>query len=312
MELNQKRVRDIMVPRSNVRFVYEDDSREEVINAVLLSGFTRLPVADRNEQQILGILHAKDLLAQPQSRYHLQPRDLMRIAKPVPESMRIPYLLEEFRRQRLHMAPVVDEYGGIAGIVTIEDIIEEIIGDIEDEHDKQVEAEKIQSIGHDLWLVPASIPLGEFNELLKAELEDKDAETLGGMVVNYLQRIPKRGQILSLDNFNISVKAVKGGRIQQLEVGRRKAQGHLAADIEQIGEKGWRLAAQAPISKVKELTQAAIKDSSGTVGAWLKEQLGGSVQKGAFVDVSDLRFQAESLKEGDIDRVLIFPVEPET
>ena len=216
LQLNTKQVRDIMVPRSRVVFVYEDEGRDEILDRIIKSGFTRLPVADEGEQKILGILHAKDLLRNDiEGTGKTDPKSLMRVIAPVPESMRVLRLLEVLRERRLHMAPVVDEYGGISGIVTIEDIIEEVIGEIEDEHDKE-EIEKITALQKNQWRIQGNIPMEEFNEYFGTSWEDKDADTLGGLVVNLLGRIPKSGSTMTVDDFELVVEAVTRGSIRSL------------------------------------------------------------------------------------------------
>ena len=214
--LDQKQIRDIMVPRSEVVFAYEDEKPEEVIDRVISTGYTRLPVADKDEQKILGILHAKDLLQSKDEKASVQ--GLMRGTQMVPESMRISVLLEEFKRTRLHMAGVMDEYGGIAGIVTIEDILEQIVGAIEDEHDKQEVTPRVRQLSANSWEVRAHLPLTEFNRQFNAELSHKDADTLGGLVLAELGHMPERGETLQLGAFDIRVEEIVHGRIQLLQV----------------------------------------------------------------------------------------------
>lgn len=215
--LDQTHVRDIMVPRSETVFVYEDEKIEDLQRRVVESGFTRLPMADVDEQKILGILHAKDLLKTQHSGNSHALKDLVRPVVSVPESMRASALLERLRRQHAHMAAVVDEYGGIAGIVTLEDVIEELVGEIEDEHEKSAATPSVEATAGG-WIAPGNLPIADFNHFFNAKLEDPEADTLGGYVLNQLSRVPRPAEILPLDKWELVVEAVGKGRIQRLKI----------------------------------------------------------------------------------------------
>lgn len=220
ISLDQTHVRDIMVPRSDVVFVYEDEEPADMLRQVVESGFTRLPIADNSEQKILGILHAKDLLkARHNGSGEAQAlRDLVRPVLSVPESMRASALLEQLRRQHAHMAAVVDEYGGIAGIVTLEDVIEEIVGEIEDEHAKTSPTPSIETTEHG-WITPGNLPIADFNSFFKTHLpESGDADTLSGAIVMQLGRVPRAAEKIELEDYTLSVDAVSKGRIQRLSI----------------------------------------------------------------------------------------------
>lgn len=223
--LDKTHVRDIMVPRSEVVFVYEDEKSADLLKRVVESGFTRLPMADADEQKILGILHAKDLMrAQYLGNGHSQTlRDLARAIISVPESMRASALLETMRRQHVHMAAVVDEYGGIAGIVTIEDVIEEIVGEIEDEHKKTSPTPSIEPIKNG-WIADGSVSIADFNRFFDTEIRGGEVDTLGGFVLSKLGRVPRYAEKLPLKELVLSVDAVSKGRIRRLKIQRADAE----------------------------------------------------------------------------------------
>jgi magnesium and cobalt transporter len=212
-------VRDIMVPRSQMTVVTREDRPETMVPMVIDSGHSRFPVIGEDRDTVVGILLAKDLL-----RYYVEaggkPFDLREVLRPavfVPESKRLNVLLQEFRRNHNHMAIVVDEYGGVAGLVTIEDVIEQIIGDIEDEYDVD-EEHAIRKEGERLYAVRALTRIDEFNRYFGSLFSDAEFDTIGGYVVHAFGRVPRRGEAVHLDGFDFRVLRADRRRIESLRV----------------------------------------------------------------------------------------------
>ena len=210
------KVRDIMLPKQQMTCVSQEAALHEIINIVTESGHSRFPVTDQN-QEVVGILHAKDLLrfqAEENPTYDLL--DIVREATYVPESKRLDLLLSDFRSNRNHMAIVVDEYGEVAGFVTLEDIIEQIIGDIEDEFDIDEEA-YIKSHGDSHYIIKAHTPIDEFNEQLNAHFSDETYDTIGGIVMTNFGYLPKHGESIIIDQFEFKIINSDARRIKLLE-----------------------------------------------------------------------------------------------
>ena len=213
---SQMKVRDIMLPKQQMMCIMQDAELSKVIDIVTQSGHSRFPVTD-NKSEVVGILHAKDLLrfqAEENTPYDLL--DIVRQATFVPESKRLDLLLSEFRSNRNHMAIVVDEYGAVAGFVTLEDIIEQIIGDIEDEFDIDEEA-YIKTHGDAHYIIKAHTPIDEFNEQLQANFSDESYDTIGGIVMTNFGYLPKRGEVITIDQFEFKVINADARRIKLLE-----------------------------------------------------------------------------------------------
>lgn len=213
----QMKVRDIMLPKQQMTCIPEDADLAEAIKIVTESGHSRFPVTSDSNDEVIGILHAKDLLrfqAQPDIEFDLV--DIARETAFVPESKRLDSLLSEFRSNRNHMAIVVDEYGEVSGFVTIEDIIEQIIGDIEDEFDIDEEA-YIKAHGNAQYVVKAHTPIEEFNEQMKADLSDENYDTIGGLVMASFGHLPKRGETTTIDQFEFKIINADARRIKLLE-----------------------------------------------------------------------------------------------
>jgi magnesium and cobalt transporter len=212
-------VRDIMVPRAQMVFVRRDDNLDELLPVVVESGHSRFPVMDADRDDVVGILLAKDMLRLysegGEERFDM--RECMRPAVFVPEAKRVNILLKEFRRNRNHMAIVVDEYGGVAGLVTIEDAIEQIIGDIDDEFDVDEEI-NIRKEGARQFLVRGATPIDEFNEFFGAELSDDEFDTIAGLVMKQAGRLPRRGDVVQLGEFEFRVLRADRRRIDALRV----------------------------------------------------------------------------------------------
>ncbi|MCW8450685.1 HlyC/CorC family transporter [Legionella quinlivanii] len=216
IQFSQMRVRDIMLPKKQITFISLHDDFNKIVETVTSSGHSRFPVMDDNEDDIIGILHAKDLLrfnGQTEDEFDLS--DIIRLATFVPESKRLDVLLSEFRNNRNHMALVVDEYGAVSGFVTIEDVIEQIIGDIEDEFDIDEEA-YLKAHGDSQYIIKAHMPIDEFNEQLNCHFSDEIYDTIGGIVMAGFGYLPKRGEIITLDQFEFKVINADARRIKLL------------------------------------------------------------------------------------------------
>jgi magnesium and cobalt transporter len=219
LQVSDLRARDIMVPRDQMTCVRRDDAAQRVLAVVLDSGHSRYPVLDEDGEQIVGILLAKDLLrlfaVAPG-----KPFDIAQCIRPavfVPETKRVNMLLKEFRLNRFHMAVVVDEYGGIAGLVTIEDIIEQIIGDIDDEYDVADEINiRSEPAGH--WVVRGITPIEEFNEHFGVKLADDEFDTVAGLVSHQFGRMPRRGETVTVEGIEFRVVRADRRRIETLHV----------------------------------------------------------------------------------------------
>ncbi|MCB1768644.1 MAG: CBS domain-containing protein [Candidatus Competibacteraceae bacterium] len=224
MKVSELQVRDVMIPRGQMVILERDWSLERLIAEIVESGHSRLPVIDDNKDNVIGILIVKDLLAHAfDQREDFDLRALLRPAKFIPESKRLNTLLKEFRGNRLHMAIVVDEYGGVAGLVTIEDVLEEIVGEIDDEHDIDEEGAFIRPQG-DAFIVKALTPVEDFNKYFQAQLSDERADTIGGLVMTELGRLPKGGESVDLDRFRFQVLRADNRRVHLLEMTLRDNQ----------------------------------------------------------------------------------------
>lgn len=212
-------VRDIMVPRAQMVFVRRDDSLDKLLPVVVESGHSRFPVMDSDRDDVVGILLAKDVLRlySEGGAERFDMRECMRPAVFVPEAKRVNILLKEFRRNRNHMAIVVDEYGGVAGLVTIEDAIEQIIGDIDDEFDVDEEI-NIRKEGPRQFIVRGATPIDEFNEYFRIGLSDDEFDTIAGLVMKQAGRLPRRGDVVHLGDFEFRVLRADRRRVDALRV----------------------------------------------------------------------------------------------
>jgi magnesium and cobalt transporter len=219
LEVSDLQVRDIMVPRAQMVFVRRDDPFTRILEVVAESGHSRFPVMDEDRDDIVGILLAKDLLRMFASRAseRFDIREYMRPAVFVPESKRLNILLKEFRRNRNHMAIVVDEYGGVAGLVTIEDVIEQIVGDIEDEYDVE-DDQNIRKEAERQFSVRGITRIDEFNEYFGANLPEEEFDTVAGLVMKQLGRLPRRGESVTFDGFEFRVVRADRRRVDALRV----------------------------------------------------------------------------------------------
>ena len=212
--------REIMVPKSQMKVIEADFSLEQILELVIDSQHSRFPVVGESSDDIKGILLAKELL--PLLLSGSDAFDLISLLRPatiIPESKRLNILLQEFQEQRYHMAIVLDEYGGVSGLLTIEDVLEEIVGEIEDETDEQ-EAEQIQQISDNCYRVEAIVEIDDFNEYFDVGFPDDDCDTIGGLVINAFGQLPEIGETVSIDSFHFKVLDGDKRRISLLEVSR--------------------------------------------------------------------------------------------
>jgi putative hemolysin len=215
-ELGDTLAREIMVPRIDVLALDVETTLIEAVDALLASGYSRVPVFEESIDHIQGLLYAKDLLKVWREGNHVGSlRDLLRRAYFVPEAKKVDELLTEMQSQRVHMAVVVDEYGGVAGVVTLEDIIEEILGEIQDEYD-QAEELPFQKIGEGEYLFRGRIDLDDFNEIVDSHLPTDEADTLGGYIYSRIGRVPTTGETVQADNLLLTVEQVSGRRIRKV------------------------------------------------------------------------------------------------
>jgi len=220
ISVSDKQVADVMVPRAQVVWVSIDASLKEVLRIVTSSGHSRFPVHGEDEDDVIGLLLAKDLLRHfANGAEHFELRQILRPMTLIPESKRLNLLLKEFRVARTHMAMVVDEYGGVAGLVTIEDVLEQIVGEIDDEHDAEDKPEvHIQSHGDGLYSVQALTPIEDFNEHFRTRFESEAADTVGGLVVEALGHLPELGDSIEIGGFLFEVAKADARRVHQLRV----------------------------------------------------------------------------------------------
>lgn len=220
LQISDQQVREVFIPRSQVTAIAIDQPTEEYLPVILETGHSRYPVVGENLDQVLGILLVKDLLPllcenqAHQASFEL--RNVLRPAMFVPESKRLNSLLKEFRDTHNHMAVVVDEYGGTAGIVTIEDILEQIVGDIEDEHDID-EEEDIRDLGDGSYAIRALTPIEDFNERFDTEFSDDEFDTVGGLVMQRFGHLPRRGESADLGIWRFTVLNADNRRIRLLQ-----------------------------------------------------------------------------------------------
>ena len=217
MQVDHLQARDIMISRSQIKFIHRDSSFSEILKQVLKSGHSRYPVIDDNKDDVEGILHAKDLLKFIGKDKKFVIGDILRDTLHAPETQRVDELLTEFKKSRNHMAVIVDEYGGISGLVTIEDVLETIVGEIDDEHDVE-EKPNIQKRSKNLFIVNALTPVEEFNEYFHVNEDLDPFDTIGGLITHRIGRIPQQAEYITTTDFKFTVLSSDGRRIQLLEV----------------------------------------------------------------------------------------------
>jgi magnesium and cobalt transporter len=222
LQVGEMQVRDIMIPRAQMVVVQEDVPPEAFVAEVIESGHSRFPVIGDSRDEVRGILLAKDLLGyfakdSSETRDDFDMDDAMRPAVFIPESKRLNVLLKEFRQSRNHMAIVVDEYGGVAGLVTIEDVLEQIVGEIDDEHDTEV-GQDIRGLGNGEFVVKARTLIEDFNEYFNTSFSDEEFDTVGGLVIKSLGHLPKRGESGEIGGMHFRVLRADKRRVHLLRV----------------------------------------------------------------------------------------------
>jgi len=217
LQVSETQVRDVMIPRSQMDVIDISKTPEEFIPFVIETAHSRFPVIDEDKNDIIGILLAKDLL-----RYYagedFDVRDMLRPAVFIPESKRLNVLLKEFRSNRNHIAIVVDEYGGVAGMITIEDVLEQIVGDIEDEYDFDETEDNIIRDAEGRYRVKALTEITDFNEAFGTEFSDEEFSTIGGLVVSKFGHLPKRGEVITFNNLQFTALRADSRRLHSLLV----------------------------------------------------------------------------------------------
>ena len=222
LEVSETHVREIMIPRSRMVVLQQDGSPDELLKIIVDSGHSRFPVIGSDRDEVVGMLLAKDVLRHYRDTdADVRIDDLLRPAIFIPESKRLNTLLKEFREGHQHMAIVVDEYGGVSGLATIEDVLEQIVGEIDDEHDPE-DIEPIIEQGDGRYAVQALTRIETFNEYFGARLSDEEYETIGGLVMHELGRLPRRGEKLEFEGFGFKVTRGDRRRIHAVEVSRLK------------------------------------------------------------------------------------------
>lgn len=218
-EVAEIQVRDIMVPRSHMAVLDLEHGYDELLPVVVESGHSRFPVIGDGRDEIVGILLAKDLLryCNLEERKNFEIKDVLRAPIFVPESKRLNVLLKEFRTSRNHMAIVVDEYGGVAGLVTIEDVLEQIVGEIDDEHD-DADAANIRRLGVNRYSLKALTDIEEFNEYFGSNFSDEESDTIAGLLMKQLGHLPKRGESVQSGRFLFKIMSADSRRIKHLQM----------------------------------------------------------------------------------------------
>ena len=218
LAVSDLRVRDIMIPRAEMAVIGRDDTLEQVLPVVIESAHSRFPVIGEDRAEVVGIMLAKDLLqycGENAKKFNI--RDVVRKAVFVPESKRLNVLLKEFRTNRNHMAIVIDEYGTAAGLVTIEDVLEQIVGEIEDEHDFDDDVMILQRSEHE-FTIKAQLDIDDFNERFETDFSDEEFDTIGGIVTKAFGHLPKSGETVVIDRFEFRVIRADSRKIRLLAV----------------------------------------------------------------------------------------------
>ena len=218
LQVSEMQARDIMIPRSQMGVIDIRETPDKFIPFVIETAHSRFPVTEGSEDNILGILLAKDLLRYYAGEEEFDIRDMLRPVVFIPESKRLNILLKDFRSNRNHIAIVVNEYGGVAGLVTIEDVLEQIVGEIEDEYDFDEEVDNIVKESDNLYRVKAVTEIDSFNEALGATFSNDDYDTIGGLVLNKFGRLPTRDESVVIDEFKFTVQRADSRRLYIIKV----------------------------------------------------------------------------------------------
>ncbi|HEY2338229.1 MAG TPA: transporter associated domain-containing protein [Burkholderiales bacterium] len=222
LTVSEMQVRDIMIPRAQVDFIDINEPVETFIPQVMATAHSRFPVIDQNKDDVIGVLLAKDLLRHYAGEEEFNVREMLRPAVFVPEAKRLNVLLREFRASRNHMAIVIDEYGGVAGLVTIEDVLEQIVGDIEDEYDFDEASDNILPEQGGRWRVKALTQISDFNAHFGTRFADESSDTIGGLIIRHLGRLPRRGEIHIIEGLRFQVLRADSRRVYTLLVDKAK------------------------------------------------------------------------------------------
>ncbi|HSU63914.1 MAG TPA: transporter associated domain-containing protein [Burkholderiales bacterium] len=222
LTVSEMQVRDIMIPRAQMDVIDINEPVENFIPQLISTAHSRFPVIDQNRDDVIGILLAKDLLRYYAGKEGFNVREMLRPAVFVPEAKRLNVLLREFRASRNHMAIVLDEYGGVAGLVTIEDVLEQIVGDIEDEYDFDEASDNILPEPGGRYRVKALTQIADFNAAFGTRFSDEAADTIGGLVIAHLGRLPKRGESVTIEGLRFQVLRADSRRVYTLLVDKAK------------------------------------------------------------------------------------------
>lgn len=220
LQVSQMRVRDIMIPRVQMIVLPKEATLEAILPLVIESGHSRYPVIDGDKSKVIGVLLTKDLLVKIFENKNLTVQEIMRSVSIVPESKRLNVLLKESRTNGNHMAVVVDEYGQAAGLVTIEDVLEQIVGDIEDEHDNPDDENYVFQRSENEFMLKALMPIDEFDEYFKTRLATDEYDTIGGFLVHQLERMPHKGERFTVNNLKFEVIKADSRRIHLIKLKR--------------------------------------------------------------------------------------------
>jgi magnesium and cobalt transporter len=223
LTVSEMAVRDIMVPRAQVDFIDINEPVEKFVRQVIATAHSRFPVIDQNRDDVIGVLLAKDLLRFYAGEEEFNVREMLRPAVFVPEAKRLNVLLREFRASRNHMAIVLDEYGGVAGLVTIEDVLEQIVGDIEDEYDFDEASDNILPEPGGRHRVKAITQIADFNAAFGTHFPEEAADTIGGYLIKHLGRLPKRGESVLIEGLRFQVLRADSRRVYTLLVDRPRS-----------------------------------------------------------------------------------------
>src|SRR5262245_33335130 len=222
LTVSEMQVRDIMIPRAQMDVIDIHEPVEKFVQQVIATAHSRFPVIDQNRDDVIGVLLAKDLLRHYAGEEEFNVREMLRPAVFVPEAKRLNVLLREFRASRNHMAIVIDEYGGVAGLVTIEDVLEQIVGDHEDEYDFDEASDNILPEPGGRYRVKALTQIADFNSAFNTTFADEAADTVGGFLIAHLGRLPKRGETVQLDGVRVQVLRADSRRVYTLLVDKPK------------------------------------------------------------------------------------------
>jgi magnesium and cobalt transporter len=222
LQVSEMQARDVMVPRAQMDVIDIRESPDQFIPVVMQTGHSRFPVIGENKDDVIGILLAKDLLRYYAGEEEFNVRDMLRPAVFIPGSKPLNVLLKEFRKNRNHMAIVVDEYGGVAGLITIEAVIEQIVGDIEDEYDYEDVEDNIVPEKGGQFRVKALTEIADFNQAFGTRYNEQEFDTIGGLVLSRFGRVPKRGESINFDSLVFKVLRADSRRLHLLQVARKK------------------------------------------------------------------------------------------